>query len=84
MIQEAIGRIEAMERHLELLLEAERAGETPDARALEALTAYYQGGLWLRDYELDERGLLPTTLKRGVLGQDTVYDLLERLRDRTN
>ena len=33
---------------------------------------------WQRDYEADERGLLPANLKRGVLGQDALYDLLGR------
>ena len=29
------------------------------------------------DYEADERGELPPDLKRGVLSQDALYDLLE-------
>jgi len=43
---------------------------------LTALTEYYQGGQWLADYTCDERGDLPPTLKRGVLSQDALYDLL--------
>lgn len=46
--------------------------------ALKALADYYENGLWLSDYEADEQGLLPSGLKRGVLGQDTLYDLLDR------
>ena len=34
-----------------------------------------------KDYEADERGELPPDLKRGVLSQDALYDLLERLND---
>lgn len=30
------------------------------------------------DYEADEAGLLPADLKRGVLSQDGIDDLLER------
>lgn len=45
---------------------------------LRELKEYYEGGQWLRDYEMDEAGLLPPDLKRGVLSQDGVYDLLER------
>ena len=43
---------------------------------LTELTAYYDGGQWLADYELDEQGLLPPWLKRGVLSQDGLYNLL--------
>jgi len=43
------------------------------------LTAYYENGQWLEDYERDERGELPIGLKRGVLSQDGVYDLLSAL-----
>ena len=41
-----------------------------------ALTEYYDGGQWLRDYQADEAGLLPHDLKRGVLSEDGVYNLL--------
>ena len=40
------------------------------------LREYYENGQWLRDYEADERGELPATLKRGVLSQDGLWDLL--------
>ncbi len=40
------------------------------------LSEYLSGGGWLRDYSLDELGLLPADLKRGVLSQDGLYDLL--------
>ncbi len=44
-----------------------------------ALLAYYEGGQWLKDYESDERGELPPGLKRGVLSQDGVYNLLSEI-----
>ena len=44
---------------------------------LRILDDYYTSGQWLKDYEADEKGLLPETLKRGVLSQDTLYDLLK-------
>ena len=43
---------------------------------LKSLAEYYEGGQWLKDYEADERGEIPKDLKRGVLAQDAVYDLL--------
>jgi hypothetical protein len=46
---------------------------------LHTLIDYYEHGQWLADYTLDEQGLLSPTLKRGVLSQDGVYNLLEEL-----
>ncbi len=40
------------------------------------LEAYYTGGLWRRDLEDDEEGKIPEDLKRGILSQDGIYDLL--------
>ena len=44
---------------------------------LRELEAYYTGPDWKEDYEADEKGLLPADLKRGVLSQDAVGDLLD-------
>ncbi|MBR3538822.1 MAG: DUF1653 domain-containing protein [Eubacterium sp.] len=44
---------------------------------LRLLEAYYTTGQWREDYEADERGELPPDLKRGVLSQDGLYNLLE-------
>ena len=41
-----------------------------------ALSAYFEGPLWREDFEADEVGLLPQDLKRGVLSEDAIYDLL--------
>ena len=41
-----------------------------------ALEHYYEGGCWKKDFEDDEAGLLPSYLKRGVLTEDAIYDLL--------
>ena len=43
---------------------------------LEALKDYMESGEWKKDYEADEAGLLPEGLKRGVLSQDGLYNLL--------
>ena len=40
------------------------------------LLEYYDGGLWQKDFESDEAGLLPADLKRGVLSEDGVWNLL--------
>ena len=48
---------------------------------LKELEAYYTSPEWKEDYEADEAGLLPEGLKRGVLSQDGISDLLDRFRD---
>ncbi len=49
--------------------------------ALRELETYYTGPDWKEDYTADEAGLFPEGMKRGVLSQDAVYDLLERYRE---
>ena len=44
---------------------------------MKILSDYYSKD-WKADYEADEDGKIPRDLKRGVLGQDTLYDLFER------
>ena len=81
-IQTAIDRIKQMEECLDVLQQAHPSEIRKDPalrKLLEDLIQYYQGGQWLQDYELDEQGLLPRNLKRGVLAQDAVYDFLDGL-----
>lgn len=44
---------------------------------IDMLNDYYMDGEWRKDYEDDEKGKLPKSLKRGVLSQDALFDLLE-------
>ena len=48
---------------------------------LKELEDYYTSPEWQEDYAADEAGLLPEGLKRGVLSQDGINDLLDRFRD---
>ena len=48
---------------------------------IRVLDAYYSGEEWREDFEADEKGLLPADLKRGVLSEDAVYDLLTDNRE---
>ena len=50
----------------------------PDIQKLEE---YYTGKYWKNDLRLDEEGKLPQDLKRGVLAQDSIHDLLDRNSD---
>ena len=45
------------------------------------LERYQESGLWKEDYEADERGELPDGLRRGVLSEDGLYDLLEDISE---
>jgi len=70
-----------MERHFDMLQKSmaeqpERIREEAYRHSLQVLTRYYEGGQWQNDYELDEAGMLPKDLKRGVLSQDGLYDLI--------
>ena len=40
------------------------------------LAAYYEDEDWREDFEADEAGRLPADLKRGVLSEDGIYDVL--------
>ena len=44
--------------------------------AITELDKYYTSGVWRQDFEDDEAGLLPADLKRGVLSEDGIWDLL--------
>lgn len=45
------------------------------------LSAYYGSEEWKRDFADDEAGLLPADLKRGVLSEDAVWNLLDEKRE---
>ena len=85
--REAIDRIQEMETCFDMLTTAEQVNpksilDDPGLKSsLQRLLQYYENGQWLHDYELDEKGLLPQDLKRGVLAQDAVYDFLDRMKN---
>ena len=49
--------------------------------AAKRLERYYSGRLWKKDFLDDEAGRLPPSLKRGVLSEDALFDLLEENRE---
>lgn len=74
-----ISRISEMERIFDILLSHDAVAIRRDpilARMLRQLMAYYESSQWLEDYRFDEQGGLPSDLKRGVLSQDGIYNLL--------
>ena len=46
-----------------------------------ALEGYYLSDDWKQDFSDDEAGLLPPDLKRGVLSEDGIYNLIETYRE---
>ena len=80
---EQIKRIQYMEQLLDeskkilqeysQALEAYRNIQT----SIQELSNYYTGTEWREDYEADCAGKLPEDLKRGVLSEDALYNLLE-------
>ena len=62
---------EAMEEPMMSLETYEKAQE-----AIAVLSEYYGSKEWKQDYADDEAGLLPKDLKRGVLSEDGLWNLL--------
>ncbi|MCQ2552758.1 MAG: DUF4298 domain-containing protein [Clostridia bacterium] len=85
-----IDRIKCMEEKFDKALKAveelDAALENFEAviPEIEELIAYYELNLWRRDFAADEAGKLPSDLKRGVLSEDGIYNLLsdyQRLKE---
>ena len=85
--KEQLQRIRKMERHLVRAASAlKRLSSALDkydeAKAdIAALARYYGSDEWKQDFAADEAGRLPKNLKRGVLSEDGIWNLLEEHRD---
>ena len=73
---DAILRIREMEARFDRLL-----ADSPEPDDLSVLLDYYENGQWLQDYRLDEQGLLPSDLKRGILSEDGFYNYLQQAKN---
>lgn len=67
---------EAMEEPFMSLDKYEKAN-----RAIATLSEYYGSKEWKQDYADDEAGLFPKNLKRGVLSEDGIWNLLSDWHD---
>ena len=67
-----------MERAAKAVMELSAALDNYEAvqEDIAALEQYYGGETWKQDYADDEAGLLPEDLKRGVLSEDGIWNLL--------
>ena len=79
-------QIERIKKYESYLNEAQQllcAGENSDRLKylISELEAYYESVKWRKDFESDEAGLLPKNLKRGVLSEDGINDLLDEYKE---
>lgn len=90
LMDEQLRRIRKMERHLNRASAAlKRLSSALDkyeeAKAdIVALASYYGSDDWKQDFAADEAGRLPKNLKRGVLTEDGIWNLLEEHRELQN
>lgn len=76
-----------MERHLERISHAvvqlsALLNEYDAVReAAQTLDDYYGSDDWKEDFAADEAGLLPADMKRGVLSEDAIWNVLEDWRE---
>lgn len=86
-IEKSVKRIKEMEPLLnecqEALSDLENQLDRMDdlRKGMIKLFSYYGSSAWRSDLELDEQGLLPEGLQRGVLSEDLVYDQIVAARD---
>ena len=81
---ERVDRMGLLYRRLrEQVTQAQSAleGISGDLDGIKELEEYLDSGLWLKDFEADERGDLPRDIHRDALTEDAVYNLLEDIRD---
>ena len=79
---EQIERIKLMEQHLDrasqavIRLSAALEQYAAAQESLKVLNDYYGSDEWKQDFADDEAGLLPNDLKRGVLSEDAIWNVL--------
>ena len=80
-----IERIKWMEQRFNNALAAIKDGSADSLKAIKEdvaeLSKYYGSKLWKQDFAADEAGILPPDLKRGVLSEDGVWNLLSDYRE---
>ena len=80
-----IERIKWMEQRFNNALAAIKDGAAVSLKAIKEdvaeLSKYYGSDLWKLDFAADEAGNLPPDLKRGVLSEDGIWNLLSDYRE---
>jgi len=74
-----------MEQHFNNVLAAIKEESDVSLEAIKEdvaeLSKYYGSELWKLDFAADEAGKLPPDLKRGVLSEDGIWNLLSDYRE---
>lgn len=84
---EQIERIKTMEQHLDraslavMKLSAALDDYAEVLTSIRELEKYYGSDVWKQDFADDEQGLLPQDLKRGVLSEDGIWNVLTDNQD---
>ena len=80
-----IERIKWMEQRFNNAMAAIKDGSADSLKAIKEdvaeLSKYYGSELWKLDFAADEAGNLPPDLKRGVLSEDGIWNLLSDYRE---
>lgn len=76
ILDKATEKMDELERQM-----AEYEAFQSEIRKLEE---YYASQQWKDDFAMDERGEFPEGLKRGVLSEDGIYNMLERNQELLN
>lgn len=73
ILDKANSKIEALEEQIKDFEEFQTE--------IKKLEAYYTSQQWKVDFEMDEKEEFPKNLKRGVLSEDGIYNMLERNKE---
>ena len=90
MTMKQTDRINSMEQHLErassaiINFSAALDKYIEAQQSIGALSDYYGSDEWKQDFADDEAGQLPADLKRGVLSEDGIWNLLADNRELMN
>ena len=78
----AMDRVSRMEETMDRVAEAAGSGERYEGfdKDVETLEEYLRGE-WRSDFELDEAGAFPKDMKRGVLSEDGLYNVLSDIEN---
>ena len=78
-----IERIQYMEQLLDFVLKARKEQDKQERiqEAIRILSEYYGSDDWKQDFADDEAGRLPKDLKRGVLSEDGIWNVLSSEED---
>lgn len=78
-----IERIQYMEQLLDFVIKARKEQDKQERiqEAIRILSEYYGSDEWKQDFADDEAGRLPKDLKRGVLSEDGIWNVLSSEED---